>query len=246
LVPPWAGRNLLPKCLRRTMNYFNYFTEVEEYFIRKRSKSLFVSPLDWCLIELWKENDVPLHIVMRGIDRSFEAAGRRGKKPPSTLFYCHPAVMEALEEYQEARTGLSEESAAPSPDPPGLTREHVAVILAEIAGRLEGRPEAPYARALARLSAVSEEWRRTGWTDYQRLDRELAEIQAQLLFDLKKELSPDRLREVEREVRKETKIYKKRLSEEMYERLKASYLERRLREIHALPAFSLLEFRVYG
>jgi hypothetical protein len=228
------------------MNYFNYFTEVEEYFIRKRGKSLLVSPLDWCLIELWKENEIPLHVVLRGIDRSFEAAGRRGKKPPGTLFYCHPAVIEAFEEYQRARTGLSQELQEPAADPPGLTRESVGLILARIAGHLDGRPEAPFARALARLSAVSEEWRQSGGRDYQRLDRELAEIQAQLFFDLRKEMSPEALRKLEREVCKETKIYKKRLSGEMYARLRESYLERKLRESHALPPLSLLEFRVHG
>jgi hypothetical protein len=226
------------------MNYYNYFTEVEDYFIRKREKNLLVSPLDWCLIELWKDNGVPLHVALRGIDRSFEVAGQKRKRPPSTLFYCHPAVMEAFEEHQRARTGLSEESEGASPAPPGLSRESVARTLEEIGDRLSDRSGIPFTRALARLSAICEEWRRSGCTDYQRLDRELAEIQAQLLFDLKKEMSPENLRELEGEVRKETKIYKKRLSDEMYQRLKVTYLERKIREIHALPDFTLLEYQV--
>ena len=28
-------------------NYFNYFTEIEEYFWKKRGSHLLVSPLDW-------------------------------------------------------------------------------------------------------------------------------------------------------------------------------------------------------
>ena len=31
-------------------NYFNYFTEIEEYFWKKRGAHLLVSPLDWAAI----------------------------------------------------------------------------------------------------------------------------------------------------------------------------------------------------
>ena len=49
-------------------NYFNYFTEVEEHFQRARGTSIFLlSPLDWALIESWKNAGVPLAAVLRGI-----------------------------------------------------------------------------------------------------------------------------------------------------------------------------------
>ena len=55
------------------MNYFNYFTEIEDHFQRVRGTSLFLlSPLDWALIETWNESGVPLEAVLRGIDAAFE------------------------------------------------------------------------------------------------------------------------------------------------------------------------------
>jgi hypothetical protein len=55
------------------LNYFNYFTEVEEHFQRSRGTGLFLlSPLDWALIETWKDAGVPLEAVLRGIDEAFE------------------------------------------------------------------------------------------------------------------------------------------------------------------------------
>ncbi|HSR51430.1 MAG TPA: hypothetical protein VLV83_11420 [Acidobacteriota bacterium] len=93
-------------------NYFNYFTEIEEYFARKRGKNLLVSPLDWCLIELWRDSGVPLNIALRGIDRSFEAAEKRGRSAPRSLFYCHPAVLEAHDEHQQAMLGKGDEDDA--------------------------------------------------------------------------------------------------------------------------------------
>src|SRR5262249_34797606 len=55
------------------VNYFNYFTEIEEHFQRARGTGLFLlSPLDWALIESWNTAGVPLEAVLRGIDESFE------------------------------------------------------------------------------------------------------------------------------------------------------------------------------
>ena len=60
-------------------NYFNYFTEIEEHFQRARGTTLFLmSPLDWALVEGWKNTGVPLEAVLRGIDDAKdEEAARR-------------------------------------------------------------------------------------------------------------------------------------------------------------------------
>ena len=81
-------------------NYFNYFTEVEEHFQRVRGTSLFLmSPLDWALIETWKDAGVPLEAVLRGIDAAFEKW--RGKKKRlqaiNSVAYCTQAVMAEAE-----------------------------------------------------------------------------------------------------------------------------------------------------
>ena len=48
------------------MNYFNYFSEIEELFIRRRGRNLLLSPLDWALIESWQEREVPLQAFPDG------------------------------------------------------------------------------------------------------------------------------------------------------------------------------------
>ena len=41
------------------MNYFNYFTEIEVHFQQARQSGIFLlSPLDWALIETWKQSIV--------------------------------------------------------------------------------------------------------------------------------------------------------------------------------------------
>src|SRR6266704_1550820 len=61
-------------------NYFNYFTEIEEYFWKKRGAHLLVSPLDWAIMEAWQKAGVPLEAALRGIDKAFESyqRSRRG------------------------------------------------------------------------------------------------------------------------------------------------------------------------
>src|SRR5580704_15738667 len=89
-------------------NYFNYFTEIEEYFWKKRGAHLLVSPLDWAIMETWQKAGIPLEAVLKGIDRAFESHGRsrRGAgKPLKSLAYCTDAILEAVADSQEAAAG---------------------------------------------------------------------------------------------------------------------------------------------
>src|SRR5580700_722267 len=89
-------------------NYFNYFTEIEEHFWKKRGAHLLVSPLDWAIMETWQKAGVPLEAALKGIDRAFESyqRSRRGAgKPLKSLAYCTDAVLETAEEQQEAAAG---------------------------------------------------------------------------------------------------------------------------------------------
>lgn len=219
-------------------NYFNYFTEIEEYFVRKRGKNLLVSPLDWCLIELWKENGIPLHVVLRGIDRSFEHAAKRAKRTPTTLHYCHPAVMEAFEEYQEAAVGSHTEEESPAENE--LPRERLLAFIGDLRRQIAERGENPSKRAAKRLEAVEAEIGRAHSLRLEALDLELTGIRRTLIGELSEGLTAERLKEVRKEARRETRAYKKRLSAEMYERLLEKHLESKLGELLELPEFSLI------
>ena len=95
-------------------NYFNYFTEIEEYFWKKRATSLLLSTLDWALIDSWKEAQIPLDAVLKGIDRAFEKydARRHKMRKVNSLAYCQQAVLEAAQEQQ--RVTLQHSSAGGS------------------------------------------------------------------------------------------------------------------------------------
>jgi len=91
---------------RARLNYFNYFTEIEDAFIRRRGKHLLVSPLDWSLMESWKAAGVPLHVVLRGIERAFDSYEARPRnRSVKSLFYCQEEVEAQFAEWLESRRG---------------------------------------------------------------------------------------------------------------------------------------------
>src|ERR1044072_8912373 len=91
---------------RAPLNYFNYFTEIEDAFIRRRGRHLLLSPMDWALIESWKEMGVPLHVALRGIEKSFDSyESKPRKRTVKSLFYCQEEVEAQFAEWLESQTG---------------------------------------------------------------------------------------------------------------------------------------------
>src|SRR6202521_2389830 len=104
-----------------TFNYFNYFTEIEEYFWQKRGAHLLVSPLDWAIVETWQKAGIPLDAVLRGIDQAFESYQRSRRavgRPLKSLAYCVDAVLDAATQQKDSSTG-----AGPEPNRPAAPAE---------------------------------------------------------------------------------------------------------------------------
>ncbi|HYM00256.1 MAG TPA: hypothetical protein VEZ90_14985 [Blastocatellia bacterium] len=94
----------------KTLNYFRYFSEVEGEFVRRRGSHMFVSTVDWALIESWKEMGIPLHVVLRGINTAFDGYESRPGRVAKVnhLAYCEQAVEEAFAEFRLSRVGDGE------------------------------------------------------------------------------------------------------------------------------------------
>src|SRR5205085_9973057 len=101
-------RNLDSKALQK---YFNYFTEIEEHFQRRRGSLLILSTLDWALIETWKDAGIPLEAVLRGIDAAFDRYDQRPSKTRkvNSLAYCSQEVLASAEEMKEAAVGAEKQ-----------------------------------------------------------------------------------------------------------------------------------------
>ena len=251
------------------MNYYNYFTEIEEHFVRRRGKHLLVSPMDWSLIATWRDSGVPLHVALRGIDRAMDGFYSRGKRigNVNSLFYCHATVMEEYARHLDAHTGEAPGTAEPAPaehDGPGR-----AEILAFLDARISeiktlsvkqpvqdgAAGHAGLERILARLQEIrcdlqsrsaaggagGEEGKEEHGKrrDDEALERDLGILDEALVGELRAFLEPDQLRVWDDEARKELKIYRKRLPKETYQKITDNFIRRKIHRRFEIGELSL-------
>ncbi len=88
-----------------------YLDEVEKYFIKKRKKSLILSPKDWIIIEKWYTIGIPLKIIKQGIDTGFEyfySKDENRNRSLNTIRYCEPIILDLWQEYKENMVGRND------------------------------------------------------------------------------------------------------------------------------------------
>jgi hypothetical protein len=223
-----------PDPLTWPSNYFNYFTEIEEHFRRTRGTSLFLlSPVDWALIETWKNAGVPLEAVLRGIDAAFEKWRTRKKKRQNvnSLAYCSQEVM------KEAQDMAGVQSAAPGKraDAPFTLEQlhaYLAANLAEVSGKA-GFEE--IAAGLERLASESE----TLYHDLEQMEQRLTALEEKMIAIARIRQSEDDLFRARRELEAQLRSYRSKMSAEQISLLEKQYLERQLLESARLPRLSL-------
>ena len=234
-------------------NYFNYFTEIEEYFWKKRGAHLLVSPLDWAIMETWQKAGVPLEAALKGIDRAFESyqRSRRGAgKPLKSLAYCSSAVLDAAEESQEAAAGAAPRGKAAAAEP--FQREELRAYLQRNAATLrEGAKKAAEASpALSRLLTDVAQSLTTSMTlleapgllDLEDLERRLTILDDKLHASLLSHASEELMLKIRREVDSQLAAYRRKLKAEQLALVEKQYLQKRLLDEYRLPRLSLYYF----
>lgn len=235
-------------------NYFNYFTEIEEYFWRKRGAQLLISPLDWAILESWQKAEIPLEAVLKGIDRAFEsyARSRRGSgKLLKSLAYCVDAVMEAAAEAREVAVGSAPRARILQAAEPFSRDElqdylrrlgekcgRAAVSLREKSAELGRRIEEAQGK-LAELTAFAAT---SGALDLEELERRLTALEDRLYAALTANADEEIVLKVRREMDRTLAPYRRKMSAEQLAMLEQQYLRRRLFEEYRLPRLSLFYF----
>jgi DNA repair exonuclease SbcCD ATPase subunit len=217
-------------------NYFNYFTEIEEHFQRARGTGLFlVSPLDWALIESWKNAGVPLEAVLRGIDAAFEK-WRSGKKTRTQmvngLAYCSQAVMAEAEQMAgtaETRSKRQEVAAPFQLDELKQYLERNACTLAAARGFEE------IAAGLQKLLAEADAL----YGDLEQLEQRLTALEDKMIAIARSRQNEESLFRARRDLDQQLKPYRGKMSAPQVAMLEKQYLERRLLEDAGLPRLSL-------
>jgi hypothetical protein len=216
------------------VNYFNYFTEIEEHFQRARGTSLFLlSPLDWALIEAWKNGGIPLEAVLRGIDAAFEKWRKRPAQARihmvNSLAYCAQAIGAEAQAMLNAGAAPATKKEASAPFP-------IEDVRAFLKRNAEALRKAGHEETAASLESLDLD---TLYSDLEQLEQRLTAIEEKMIARLRTSASEEQLFEARRDLDRELKPYRSKMTADQLAMLEKKFLERRLLESAALPRLSL-------
>jgi hypothetical protein len=218
------------------LNYFNYFTETEEHFQRARGTSLFLlSTLDWALLASWKDSGVPLEAVLRGIDSAFERWRARKVKTRmvNSLAFCAQEVL------TEARIIAEGAPARPrQPAAPPFTLDELRAYLEGNAAALPAGYE-QVAQSLRKLAAESDRH----YAELEALEQHLTVLEEKMLAQARALQSEEQALESRRELDRQLRPYRGKMTADQLSMLEKQYLERHLLEQSGLPRLSLFYMR---
>ncbi len=238
------------------MNYFEYFSEIEERFSRRRGSILLLNTLDWALIETWREAGIPLEAVLRGIDAAFDkydarASKARGRlRKVNGLAWCAQAVMQSAEEMVEASTGIAP-TTAHEPRESGFESERVAAYLDQNAKALEAQTASGAAHPAselwattlaitsARLRELGAAMRSPTPPALDDLDRTLTVLEEKIFAALQSSATEQELVSLKAQADHELAPYRAKMSAVQLRQVQQQFLHKRLLELRALPRLSL-------
>ena len=233
------------------MNYFNYFTEIEDTFVRRRGKHLFLSPMDWALMETWKQQGIPLHIVLRGIEKSFDSfESKPRKRTVKSLLYCQEEVEAQYAEWNDARLGApspgDNHSADKTPFSLEAISEHLQrnrdVLLESAASRREKQEDdlsEAMTRAAALLTDIEQDLTTGAALDTRKLEDSLGGLERLLNNSIFAVASEAELEAQKTGVKEQLKPYRNHMETSVYNQTFNNLLLKRLREQFAVPRLSL-------
>jgi hypothetical protein len=234
-------------------NYFNYFTEIEEHFQRRWGGILRLSPLDWVLMETWRDAGIPLEAVLRGIDATFEHYEKRPSKTRKIngLGFCSQEVLAAAEDMKEAAVGAAGSEPVPAPKSrggQGFEPEIIVLYLRRNADLLEAAKLPQGAGVSVRsvaldaaktLRHLAEEIEKKPAARLEDLERRLTVLEEKLFAVLLASTPDEEIVTVRAEADRDLVSYRRKMSGPQIDQLQKQYVHKRLLEKYRLPRLSL-------
>jgi hypothetical protein len=225
------------------LNYFNYFSEIEETFIRRRGKGLLLSPFDWALMEVWQEKKIPLHIVLRGIEIVFDNYEKNASKKRSIkgLSFCGEEVEVQFSEWQESQIGKpdDEENDSIGESEEVFSRENITVyiesIIADLTASKYREFEEIFARSIERLNDLKQNLSE----NYEQIEGSFNDIETIINDGLKQNAEKVHLKYLTGEIEKQLSKFRSTMAKEDYHKTFDIMLLKKLREEYGIPRLSL-------
>jgi len=220
------------------LNYYNYYTEIEDTFVRRRAKHLLLSPLDWALMEVWQERGIPLHVALRAIESVFDAFD---KKPTTRtikgLMFCREEVEAQYEEWLRSQAGKAEDAAEGTGDElsPEIVSSHISKLIEELRRLKCPSLSEDIERAATRLEELGQNL----GEDFEHIDKSLADIEHFLDNAMLTNSDPEHLKRSEKQTAEQLRPYKAAMEKDAYKNTFDLMLLKQLREENGIPRLTL-------
>ncbi len=237
------------------LNYFNYFTEIEETFICRRGKHLLLSPMDWALIENWKDREIPLRIVLRGIENVFDAIEKNPMRSRSvkSISYCRDEIERLYEDWLRSQVGkgsenklddkevdkISSENRGEQPNlfSDAAVDEHLDRVIAGI-NNAQAKASGELRQTITTVSKQLARYRKT-YISAEALEEGLSALESEVDKVLLDSSPPEVLAELKLEIERKLSSNKLSRDDGVYGRTLDLMLRKSLREKAGIPRLSL-------
>lgn len=229
-------------------NYFNYFTEIEDRFQKRRGSGLLLSTLDWALIETWKDAGIPLEAVLRGIDAAFDRYDQRPSKTKkvNSLAYCAQEVLSAVEDMKEATVGAQREQPGKTL---GFEPADIGAFFRRNAAQLDSA-RVPHGGTIAAQPVVAESARTlrelalelessAAARRLEDLERRMTVLEEKIFAVLLAAAPDDDVVSIRAQADRELAPYRSKMPASQIDQLQKQYVHKRLLEKYGLPRLSL-------
>ena len=202
-------------------------------------------------METWKQQGIPLHIVLRGVEKSFDSyEAKPRKRTVKTLLYCQEEVEAQFAEWVESHVGSAGDAPEPETESDKTPFSFAAITehldrsrnaLAELAKSRthEDDLSEALARAVALLVDIESDFASSTTLDTRKLEDSLTGLERMLNDSMFSVATTTTLEELKNGIKEQLKPYRSQMEAAVYKQTFDNLLLKRLREQFGVPRLSL-------
>ena len=202
-------------------------------------------------METWKQQGIPLHIVLRGVEKSFDSyEAKPRKRTVKTLLYCQEEVEAQFAEWVESHVGAaadSPESETESDKTPfsfAAVAEHLERSRKALSELAKSRTQADdlseaLTRAVTLLVDIEKDFTSSTTLDTRKLEDSLTGLERMLNDSMFSVATSSALEDLKNGVKEQLKPYRSQMDAPVYKQTFENLLLKRLREHFGMPRLSL-------
>jgi len=202
-------------------------------------------------METWKQQGIPLHIVLRGVEKSFDSyEAKPRKRTVKTLLYCQEEVEAQFAEWIESHVGSGSDSSASETESDKTPFSFAAITehlersrnaLSELARSRTQEDDLSEAltRVVALLVDIEKDFASSTTLDTRKLEDSLTGLERMLNDSMFSVVSSTALEELKNGIKEQLKPYRSQMEAAVYKQTFDNLLLKRLREQFGMPRLSL-------